>query len=95
MAAARPVVASRTGGTPEIVLDGETGLLVAPGDAGAVAAAITTLLQDDQLGARFGRAGRLKVEREFTLDRHLAMMERLYREASSPGAVAGRARASS
>ena len=85
MAASRPVVATRTGGTAEIVVDGETGLLVPPGDAAAAALAFAGLLTNGDKRARLGRAGRLRVEREFTLDRHLAEMERIYRAACSAG----------
>lgn len=83
MAASRAVVATRTGGTAEIVVDGETGLLVPPGDAAAVAVAFAALFKDGDMRARLGAAGRLRVERQFTLDRHLAGMERIYRDACS------------
>ncbi|HEX6204003.1 MAG TPA: glycosyltransferase, partial [Thermoanaerobaculia bacterium] len=67
LAAERPVVASRLSGIPELVVDGETGLLVEPGDAAALAAAIRRLLADPELGRRLGRAGRRRVEGAFTL----------------------------
>jgi glycosyltransferase involved in cell wall biosynthesis len=95
MAASRPVVATRTGGTAEIVVDGETGLLVPPGDAATVARALAGLLNNRGMMADLGRAGRLRVEREFTLERHLAAMERVYGEARSAGRRARSARASS
>ena len=95
MAASRPVVATRTGGTAEIVVDGETGLLVPPGDSSAVALALTGLLKNGDRMAALGRAGRLRVEREFTLERHLAAMERIYGDACSAGWRARSARASS
>lgn len=80
MAASRPVVASRTGGTPEIVQDHDTGLLVPPGDAAALADAVIALLGDDNRRMAFGRAGRVRIEREFTQARHLRIVESLYRE---------------
>jgi glycosyltransferase involved in cell wall biosynthesis len=83
MAAGRPVVATRTGGTPEIVVDGENGLLVPPGDAAAVAAGLVRLVQDGVQRSRFGLAGRHRVEREFTLDLHLRHMAALYRDVVS------------
>lgn len=91
MAASRPVVATRTGGTPEIVTDGETGRIVPPEDAAATATAIASLLEDEALRARFGAAGRRRVERDFTRDAHLARMLHIYREGcagsgSSPAA---------
>ena len=94
-AASRAVVATRTGGTAEIVVDGETGLLVPPGDATAVAAAFAALFKDGDTRARLGLAGRLRVEREFTLNRHLTEMEHLYREACSTGRRSASSRASS
>lgn len=60
----KPVVAGRSGGVVEAVLDGETGLLVEPDDAGAVADAIVTVLRDEVLAARLGESGRKRVETE-------------------------------
>jgi glycosyltransferase involved in cell wall biosynthesis len=57
-ATARPVVASRVGGVPEFVRDGETGVLVPPGDAPALAAATLALCRDRERAAAMGRAGR-------------------------------------
>jgi glycosyltransferase involved in cell wall biosynthesis len=62
MAAARPVVASDIGGLREIVVPGETGLLVAPGDAVGLSEAIARLLDDPGLRARMGGAARERVE---------------------------------
>jgi len=58
MAVGRPVVASRTGSLPELVADGERGLLVPPADPAALAGAILRLLEDDALRARLGAAAR-------------------------------------
>jgi len=66
MAAGRPVVATRVGGVPELVRDGLTGLLVEPGDADGLAAAVKKLLDDPALAERMGRAARETVEREHT-----------------------------
>ena len=71
-----PVVATRHAGIPEVVLDGETGVLVAEGDVQGMAAAIEQLLQDPALCTRFGAAGRRHVEQGFTLDKHLADLSR-------------------
>jgi glycosyltransferase involved in cell wall biosynthesis len=74
MAHARPVVATSVGGTPEVVVDGETGLLVPPRDSTALAAAIRRLLDDRELAQRLGDAGRRRVEEHFSL---AAMNERI------------------
>ena len=66
MAAARPVVATHVDGTPEAVVDGETGLLVPPGDIEALVAALDSLLDDSDLACRLGEAGRRRVEERFT-----------------------------
>jgi glycogen(starch) synthase len=58
MAAGLPVVATRVGGIPEVVADGETGLLVPPGDAPALAAAVDRLLADPALAKRLGASAR-------------------------------------
>ena len=63
MALARPIVASRVGGVPEIVSDDENGLLVPPGDAEALAAALGRLLADEALRRRLGDAGRARAAR--------------------------------
>src|SRR5918993_3448131 len=61
MAAARPVVASRVGGIPELVRDGVDGLLVPPGDPVALAAALTRVLTDPGLAVALGSCGRQRV----------------------------------
>jgi glycosyltransferase involved in cell wall biosynthesis len=66
MAAGRPVVATPVGGTPEVVVHGETGLLVPPRDPAALAAALRELLADPDRRARFGQAGRRRVEERFS-----------------------------
>jgi glycosyltransferase involved in cell wall biosynthesis len=65
MAAGLPVVATAVGGTPEVVVDGETGLLVPPADPEALAAAMERCLEDPRITATFGRAGRARVEAHF------------------------------
>ncbi|MFN8543333.1 MAG: glycosyltransferase family 4 protein [Candidatus Binatia bacterium] len=69
MAAGRPVVASRVGGLAEVVQDGESGLLVPPGDAGALAAALARLERETGLGARLGEAARAAVAARYTTAR--------------------------
>lgn len=68
MAAGLPVVATRVGGNPEVVVDGETGLLVPPRDPDALAAAIRSLFDDSKLAARMGESGRTRVRERFSLD---------------------------
>lgn len=67
MACGRPVVATTGGALPEVVgTDGETGLLVPPGDPSALAVALGRVLDDPTLGARLGAAGRARVMERFT-----------------------------
>jgi glycosyltransferase involved in cell wall biosynthesis len=66
MAAGRPVVASRVGGLADVVVDGETGRLVPPGDAPALAAALAELARDPELRANMGRAGTARVAARFS-----------------------------
>lgn len=67
MAAALPVIASSVGGIPEIVVEGETGFLVPPGDPQSLAGAIESLLDDSDLRRRLGAAGRDRVAQRFDL----------------------------
>jgi glycosyltransferase involved in cell wall biosynthesis len=81
MAVGRPVVASQVGGIPEIVRHGRDGLLVAPGDAGALADAIVDLLDDPERRARFAAEGRRRARTEFHIDRLVGETAALYRDA--------------
>jgi glycosyltransferase involved in cell wall biosynthesis len=78
MAAGAPVVSTRVGGTPEVVEDGVTGLLVPPGNAGALARAIGRLLADRELAAMLGQSGRELVRRRFSMHAMVHATERLY-----------------
>ncbi len=80
MYAGRPVVATRVGGNPEIVVDDETGLLVPSGDAGAFADALAALLADPARARRMGDAGRARVAARFTFQGMVDAYERLYDE---------------
>jgi glycosyltransferase involved in cell wall biosynthesis len=68
MAAGRPVVGSRVGGIPELVRDGENGLLVPEKDAAALAAALVTLARDPALRARLGGTGRAEIRAQRSWD---------------------------
>jgi L-malate glycosyltransferase len=74
-----PVIASAAGGNPELVVDGESGLLVPPRDPAATAAAVRRLLGDAALGSRLARAARLRVEKGFSSEVRLDRIEALYR----------------
>ncbi len=78
MAARTPVVATRVGGTPEAVEDGVTGLLVPARDAGALARAIGTLLEDPDLARRLGHAGRQRIDEHFSIEQMVRQTARLY-----------------
>jgi len=80
MAVGTPVVATRVGGVPEVVVDGESGLLVPPGDAEALAAACARVLNDRELAARLGRSGAERVRARFDIERLVGQIEALYRE---------------
>lgn len=79
MACSKPVVASAVGGLPEVVLDGETGLLVPPGDVNALREAIRTLLLAPAVRARMGAAGRERA-RMFTVGAVANQIEHIYAE---------------
>jgi glycosyltransferase involved in cell wall biosynthesis len=80
MAAGKPVVASRIGGTDEAVLDGVTGLLVPASDPAALAEAIRTVLADSSLAGRLGAAGRARLHAEFTARHMVHAVETAYDE---------------
>ena len=79
MALAKATVATNTGGIPEVVADGETGLLVPPRDHTALADAITQLLLDRERRERMGRAGLERVASRFSADRMVETTLRVYR----------------
>ena len=81
MACGTPVVASRVGGIPEVVVDGETGRLVEPGDVAALGQALREVLADPARARRMGEAGRRRVEAHFSWDRIADRTMTVYREA--------------
>lgn len=80
MCFSRPIVAAATGGIPEVVRHGETGLLVPVGDPLALALALVSLLRDEGWGERMGRAGRRRFETVFTADRMIEETLGVYEE---------------
>jgi glycosyltransferase involved in cell wall biosynthesis len=87
MACGRPVVASRVGGLAEAVVDGGTGLLVPPGDPGALAAALRRLHDDPALRARLGAAGPRRLSMGFGAEQMVAAYDALYREVLAEAAA--------
>jgi glycogen(starch) synthase len=80
----RPVIATRVGALPEVVQDGETGLIVPRDDAAGVAAAIAALLEDPARTQRMGHAARERALRVFGLRPSLDAYEALYRRFAAP-----------
>jgi glycosyltransferase involved in cell wall biosynthesis len=80
MAAGKPVVATTAGGIPEVVRDGETGLLVPPGDPDRLAEAVMQLLEGPALAKAMGQAGRKRVTSVFTLEGEAEQTARVYRK---------------
>lgn len=80
MAAGLPVVSTAAGGTPEVVEDGVTGVLVPPGDASALCAAMMRLAFDPAARIRMGDAGRARALAEFTEERMFERTAQVYRE---------------
>jgi glycosyltransferase involved in cell wall biosynthesis len=84
MAARLPIVATRVGGTPELVEDGATGFLVRPGDPADLAFRLHELVSDPQRARQMGLRGRAYVEAELSLARMAEAHEALYRRALAP-----------
>lgn len=84
LAMERPVVATNSGSTEEVIKDRETGMLVPPNDVSGVAKAILTLLKDKQLSRKLGQSGRRLVEERYSwqrmMDVTLKLYSRLYRD---------------
>jgi glycosyltransferase involved in cell wall biosynthesis len=89
MALSRPVIASRVGGIVETVRDGETALLVPPGDPDALALATVNLLRDPQARERMGLQGQQVALREFSIGRLADGLARLYNELASVSSTRG------
>jgi glycosyltransferase involved in cell wall biosynthesis len=79
-ASGRPIVATDAGGTPEIVIDGETGLLVSVGDSDGLERGLVRVLEDGALARRLGGAAREHAAKTFGLERFVAETAALYEE---------------
>jgi len=80
MAAGKPVIATMSGGAPEIVQDGITGVLVPPRDPQAIARAALRMLQDSKIRQEMGRAGQRRAQEHFSLDRNIRETQAVYEE---------------
>jgi glycosyltransferase involved in cell wall biosynthesis len=80
MAMGVPVIATAIGGSVDQIADGETGLLIPPGDAAALAAKLELLINDPSLRSRMSVAGPKRVEEHFSIDRMVKRIEDIYRE---------------
>jgi glycosyltransferase involved in cell wall biosynthesis len=89
MACARPIVATTAGGIPEVVQDGETGVLVPPRDARAMASAIVALLKDPERRRTMGEAGLNRLRGQFTVERMVAGTAQVYARVAGKPHVAG------
>src|SRR5438067_8583393 len=83
MAAARPVVSTRLAGIPESVIHGETGLLVSSGDTSGLSEALEQLIHDPELRARYGRAGRARIEQHFRIEQTVAPLIQFFETSCS------------
>lgn len=88
MAAARPVIAGQLPTIAELISDGENGLLVPPGDASALGAAISRLTNDPELGRQLGAAARARIAEEFSDEKNLDRLEHAFRESLAGAADA-------
>jgi len=94
MACARAIVATNAGGIPEVVEDQKTGLLVAPRDHAAMAAAIVALLKDPGRRNALGASGLARVQARFTVERMVASTAAVYARVAGTARAAGTARPS-
>jgi sugar transferase (PEP-CTERM/EpsH1 system associated) len=90
MAAGLPVVATRVGANADLVADGDTGCLVPPSDSAALAAALAAYATDPARSVAHGRAGRLRAEQRFSLQRMIDRYHRLYLELTDGAAGTAR-----
>jgi hypothetical protein len=94
MASARPVVSTHLAGIPELVVDGQTGMLAPPGDSTALAHALEQLLRDPELRLRFAHAGRQRIEQHFRIQQTIAPLMDLFQKNSAKPVKSSPSRAS-
>jgi len=80
MAMEKPMIASAIGGPLEVVVEGETGLLVPPSDSRALACAMLRLMRSPEMARTMGRKGRHRVQEVFSVDKHVEQTEQIYKE---------------
>jgi glycosyltransferase involved in cell wall biosynthesis len=85
MAAAKPVIATNGGGVPEIVVDGETGILVPMGDVSALANAMQWMIHHPAEAAQMGNRGRMRVLESFTVQKSTAKVEAIFTQLLNRG----------
>lgn len=85
MAHGLPAVATDVGGNGENIEQGRSGLLVAPGDAQELAAALLRVIGDKELRDELGRAARARMEAEFSMERAVARNQQIYQELMGEG----------
>jgi glycosyltransferase involved in cell wall biosynthesis len=94
MASGRPVISTRLAGIPELVVDGQTGVLVSPRDTAALTDALQRLLRDTELRLHYGHAGRARIERHFRIEDTVVPLLKLFETASDAAAKSRQRRAS-
>jgi glycosyltransferase involved in cell wall biosynthesis len=82
MAAGKPIVATRVGGTPEAIIDRETGILVGVRDVDAMSRAVSELINTPELRSRLGQAGRNRAQDNYSVEQYVSRLDGLYRELS-------------
>lgn len=80
----KPIIATTVGGIPEVIDDGENGLLISPAASGALAIALKRLLTEEELAVRIGKKARELYEKEFTVERMLDETRKVYRSFEIP-----------
>ena len=79
MAMEIPIIASNNAGIPDIIIDGETGILVPPKDPSGISQAILKLAGDPALSEKLGAEGRKRVEESFNIDINILQLEKYYK----------------